>query len=248
MRLFRVVLAFVFLAAPVPVYADAITLLAAARAVFAEAAVVPVNPFGTPLYNQPVLTTEMKVDTANGSSAAVASLTSVIDAGTGQFSGQGSTSLSHTSTTVASGGHTQVDYGVAFELTEPQYFVFAADVLVSGAHTSSRSLWFADLFTYPTEETSISSFQFWGRESGDLQASGLLLPGQYKFSFGSSSSSFFAGTGGSATAFTFNLSVMDPAVAATPEPASMVLLGTGVLGILARRRIRNRRNQSGPAI
>lgn len=241
MRALAVLLGVALLATPLPAAADAITLVGVARSVVADAGVSPVAPIGVPVINLPSLTTTMDVVTADGSATGSASLNSTTDPGSGQFGGSGTTLVSYNSTNAASGGSAQSDYGVEFLLNEAQQFLFTGSLLTSLVGETSRSLWFAELYYSPFDsDARTAAFTFSGSDSRELSSSGLLLPGRYRFGFSSASSAFQTGVGGTSVDFDFDLALSDPGVAPTPEPASMILIGTGVLGILARRRMQHR--------
>jgi len=69
---------------------------------------------------------------------------------------------------------------------------------------------------------------------------GRLMPGLYDFGIGSSASSggaFFFGPGSANADFNFKLDFTPVDVAATPEPTSLLLLGSGLAAFVARRRV-----------
>lgn len=239
MRVFPVLLGLALFAAPLQVSADSITLVGVARSVVADAGVAPIAPIGSPVTDLDTLSTSMTVVTADGTATGSASLNTVTDAPGGEFSGTGTTLVSHNSTSVASGGSAQSDYGVEFILSQAQQFLFSASFLTSGVGESRRSLWFVELFY--SDDPSAAAFRFSADDSRDITSTGVLAPGRYRFGFGGASSAFQTGLGGTSIDFDFSLALSDPAVAPTPEPASMILLGTGVLGLLARRRMQHRR-------
>jgi hypothetical protein len=240
MRLRRVLPGLALLALPMPASADSITVLAFARSVYADASVGSTVPIGAPVQNQPVLTTSMEVKTAEGEALSSAFLTSFADAATGQFGARGGTSLTHSSPTVFSGGYAQTDYGVSFELSEALPFTFTAAFATSGGGGNSRSSWGAELFHYPSD-IATSAFAFIGGDTRQVSTGGLLLPGRYTLFVNSASSSFAIGDRNTSADFTFNLQFASPGVEPIPEPASILLLTTGALGILARRRMRRHR-------
>lgn len=240
MRQVNVLLGLALFALPIPASADTITLMSSATSVYADASVSPSAPIGVPVQNQPNLTTSMTVTTANGQAVSSAFLTSSVDATTGTFMGQGGTAVTHSSTGVFSGGYAQTDFGVWFELSEPLLFTFAASFATSGGGGNSRSIWSAELFYYPAD-VATTAFRFAGGDTGRVSTSGALVPGRYSFFVNSASSSFAIGDRNTTADFDFTLQVGEPVAAPTPEPATVVLLMTGVAGVVARQRMRGHR-------
>jgi len=78
-----------------------------------------------------------------------------------------------------------------------------------------------------------------GSSASNRSATGLLTPGKYAFLLNGSASHAFppSGIARSVFAFTFDFSPAD--AAPTPEPASSLLLGTGLAGVFCRYRRRS---------
>jgi hypothetical protein len=239
MRLFRLLLGFALLVHPLAAAGDPITLVASTRSVAVDAVLGTRSADPGVIYNQPAMTNTITLTGGEGAATASAALISQVAPSDGVFSGSGGTAASHQTQTVNGGGHAQADYGVLFDLTAAQQFDFSAAFATIGGEAGTRSLWAVELTYYPGP-TANPVFTVGGTDTRDLWSTGLLQPGRYGLFLQTVSDAFGTGAGGTSAHFSFSLTLADPQLAPTPEPGSMLLLGSGLLGLLARSRMRNR--------
>ena len=156
--------------------------------------------------------------------------------GTDTFTGVARTGTAQNGATVATGGFARSTYDLEFEVTAAQQFHFGGQFVTLGNDASHVSFWSAVL-----RGDSGSVFDFSGSTNRIEMMDGLLTAGVYQFVIMTTSfSPAQRGIGDTRSAFQFNLEFADPAVNPTPEPASLLLLGTGIAGIVARRRMTRR--------
>lgn len=242
-RMGHVLLGFTLVGAPLQVFADPITVLSVHRSISNSASVGNSSTGTTSLFDNDRLSNQ--IGAINGEQSAISGsvLLSQTSPADGFFTANGSTTSQQNSTTLSAGAHAQLTYGFTFDLNEAQDFVFSGNYEVGANSATNRASWSAQLFFFPPGPNATTAFDFSSSTSQRVLEMGRLGPGRYGFFTSAVSDSFGIGIGRSDTAFHFSLEFSDPgSVAATPEPASMLLLGTGLAALLGGRRLTKSRH------
>lgn len=152
-------------------------------------------------------------------------------------SGRGTLNNSITASTGSAVAYSSGSLFLTFSIDEPYRYSFFAGL---GRSEVGVQVVEATLFTGGT-----SIFDYRLEDAGFQQAGGILLPGQYDFFFvgrttvgcgfsGPEDCTFLQAIG--SIAFDLELSAQDAPI--VPEPGTMILLGSGLAGVLAARRRR----------
>ena len=173
-------------------------------------------------------------------SSAVATLFSSINDPT-RFVGSGSTRVTFSGH--AESGAAQSQFSVGFHLESPQQFTFASAFGAQNSlafDTRGISRFTAHLGGGPVGQ--LFSFETVGRP-GMVNETGELIAGDYFFAVGTTtdllSTDAFPGLMDTGAHFDFTFDLTP--IAATPEPASLLLLATGVCGVAARHKRGNKK-------
>lgn len=155
------------------------------------------------------------------------------------FYGQGTVG----SQVTAPGGEAtaQSYYRVTLDLSQPQDYVFIGVFGTSRSNEGDATSWIALLTDHDAPDLPL--FDLRGSDALNRYHPGTLQPGRYDFLVSIAAISTLPG--GLATGFSdFRLEFSDVPPTPTPEPASLVLFGSGAAVLFARRRAARRNTAS----